>query len=120
MNQDQAISGNGSNFQKIVVPFLSIIFLVLNICKEIGQISTVGRQYFLDLENIADLTVSVLVLICQYFYWTGTKVNGYFIPETRNGSSYEDSMFGIDPESGSFFENFLLPTILLLHFNLIV
>ena len=62
------------------------------------------KEYFSDYYNCSDLIVCVLVSICQYYYWaTGKIVNGYFFPE-----------------DDSYFEVFLLPTILALHLNLIL
>ena len=65
---------------------------------------TEKKEYFIDVYNYADLIVCILVSICQYYYLaTGEIVNGYFFP-------------GND----SLFEVFLLPTILMLHLNLIL
>ena len=64
---------------------------------------TEGRDY-ISFENLADLIAYILVSVCQFYYWsTGSVVNGYFIPE-------DDSNF----------KNYLLPTITILHLNLIV
>ena len=65
---------------------------------------TEGREYFTSAENISDLLAYTLVSICQFYYFrTGKIVNGFFFPE-----------------DGSNFEEFLLPTILVLHLNLVV
>ena len=59
---------------------------------------------FLNFENILDLMVQLLVIICQFFYWTtGKVVNGYFFPDDE-----------------SYFEGFLFFMILALHMNLIL
>ena len=125
---DEAMAGSDSIVRNALVPFLTMMFLVINILKELGQMATEGKKYFLNsegksylpnFENISDLIIYVLVIICQYFYWcTGRVVNGYYIPE--NGTFSDDALFETDPGSESVFENFFLPTILLLHFNLIV
>ena len=64
---------------------------------------TEGRDY-LSFENLGDLTAYILVSVCQAYYWgTGSVVNGYFFPDNDSN-----------------FKNFLLPTITILHLNLIV
>ena len=88
---ETAIASNDSLIRSVLVPFLTIIFLVINILKELGQISIEGKKYFLNsegkkylpnFENIIDLIISALVIVCQYFYWCkGKIVNGYYIPE---------------------------------------
>ena len=78
--------------------------MVLNLLKEIMQIFIEGKYYLADKFNRVDLIVYILVGICQYYYWfTGERVNGYFFPNTD-----------------SYFEVFLLLTILALHLNLIL
>ena len=63
------------------IPFLTVLFLVINILKEIFQMVTEGYDY-LTFENLADLTVYGLVIICQFYYWrTGNIVNGYYFPD---------------------------------------
>ena len=91
-------------FFNTLVPALSVICLLVIVLKEIVQIITEKKEYFTDIYNYADFIVCILVIICQYYYFnTGEIVNGYFFP-------------GND----SLFELFLLPTILVLHLNLIL
>ena len=86
------------------MPSLSMIFLAVYILKEIMQLVTERKDYLTDFFNISDLICCVLVSICQFYYWrTGRLVNGFFFPE-------EDS----------YFEEFLLPAVLVLHLNLIL
>ena len=62
------------------------------------------KEYFLGFENLLDLATIIMVIICQfYFYTTGKLENGYFIPD-----------------DDSYFEQFLLLTTLALHLNLIL
>ena len=62
------------------------------------------KDYYLNFENIFDLIVYILVTICQVYYrTTGNIYNGYFFPE-----------------HDSYFQEFLLFTILALHLNLIL
>ena len=91
---------------------MSIILLVINILIEIFQVMTEGKDYFFSLEkdyffsfeNIIDLTVYVLVTICQFYYFgTGKVVNGYYFSD-----------------DDSYFQGFLFFTILTLHLNLIL
>ena len=118
-NEDEATLENESQLFRKTVPILTAILLVVNILKEIGQVITEGKSYFTDFENLTDLTIYVLVIICQYFYWfTGKRVNGYYFPDSNTYS--EDQPDDTDPKSGSVFERILLPTIILLHFNLIL
>ena len=98
---------------EVMIPILSVVLLALNILKEILQMITEGKQYFIytegkqlfiSAENIADLIAYTLVSICQcYYFFTGQIVNGYFFPD-----------------NGSHFEEFLLPAIMILHLNLVV
>ena len=91
-------------FFNTLVPVLTLIFLLVIILKEIIQIFIEKKEYFYDIYNYGDLIVCVLVSICLYYYWcTGKLVNGYFFAD-----------------DGSLFEVFLLPTILILHLNLIL
>ena len=65
---------------------------------------TDGKDYFKSFENAGDLIVYIFVCICQFYYWgTATDESGYYIPE-----------------EGSYFEVYLLPTMLFLHLNLIL
>ena len=47
-----------------LVPYLTIIFLVLNVLKEIFQMVTERANYLSQNENIIDLTVYIFVVIC--------------------------------------------------------
>ena len=65
---------------------------------------TEGKEYFYSFENAGDLIVYILVCVCQFYYWGRPRVvNGYYVPD-----------------DDSYFEAFLLPTILFLHLNLIL
>ena len=88
-----------------MVPVLTILLLVVNLFKEIIQLITEGLDYFLNYENVIDLVVIVLVTICQYYYFfgKGKTEKGYYFPEEE-----------------SHFIDFLLPTTLMLHLNLIL
>lgn len=69
-----------------------------------GKEYLINSEYSIQFENIGDLLAYVLVTICQFYYFgTGKIVNGYFFPD-----------------KDSHFEEFFLPTILVLHLNLIV
>ena len=62
------------------------------------------KDYYLNFGNMIDLIVYILVTICQVYYWTtGNIYNGYYFPE-----------------NDSYFQEFLLFTILALHLNLIL
>ena len=102
----------------ILVPYLTIIFLVINVLKEIFQMVTERANYLTQYENIIDLTVYIFVSICQYFYWfKGEVVNGYFFP--YECSSLDESVMLVT-EKCSYYEEFLLLMILSLHLNLIL
>ena len=76
---DEAMIGHG--LQSSFIPFLTVLFLLINILKEIFQMVT-ERYDYLTFENLADLTVYVMVIICEFYYWrTGNIVNGYFFPD---------------------------------------
>ena len=109
-NLDEAMIGPQPLLFRFLIPLLTVTLLVVNIFKEIFQIINEGKEYFIDkeysinFENLGDLIVYVLVSICQlYYFGTGKLVKGYFFPD-----------------DGSYFENFLLLTILALHLNLIM
>ena len=48
----------------ILVPYLTFIFLVINVLKEIFQMVTERANYLTQYENIIDLTVYIFVSIC--------------------------------------------------------
>lgn len=100
---------------------------------------TEGKEYFKSFENIGDLIAYILVIICQCFYWgTGEFVNGYFFPDDgsfedylfehrksahayiRTDLNHNQHLYDTEIEAGSRFESFLLITVLLLHFNLVM
>ena len=70
---DQAMAANESVFRTVVVPLLTMTLLVISLLKEIGQMATEGRKYFLNsegkkylpnFENLSDLIIFVLIIIC--------------------------------------------------------
>ena len=91
-------------FLTALTPTLTATILILNLLKEIFQMVTECKDYFRSFENVGDLIVFVLVAVCQYYYYsTGKIINGYYFPDTE-----------------SYFEEYLLFTILMLHLNLIL
>ena len=104
LSHDEAMMSGQYEIILILAPILSITFLFFNVIKEIVQIRTEGRDYIRDFENVGDFIACILVSVCQFYYFfTGKRVNGYFIPENDSN-----------------FEVFLLPMILVLHLNLIL
>ena len=83
---------------------MTVILLGIHVVKEILEMYIEGKDYFTTFENAADWMVTILVCVCQFYYWgTAKREYGYYMPE-----------------EGSYFEVFLLPTMLFLHLNLIL
>ena len=61
---DKAMIEPRSQLVATLVPYLTIILLVINVLKEIFQMVTERANYLTNYENIIDLTVYIFVSIC--------------------------------------------------------